>query len=244
MSELLAECRTHHFGIPLVVDPKSHPTYEPRVWNDNRKVLYSTNCYAYACNDRFGHRPVRQVQLQDGSLTWSIYTPQPGHMAQQAGLGGRAGPTGVDVARDIVTDWVDEEHAAGRPGLTASGVRFDVMMDDRVRRAKLSPFLLEPGQEPVNVPGYYLIALIVCGNDYHWLRQDSNGYWSHKPGITNAKDTDDDGNRIWDPRRATYRTHPYVFECFYQAPAGGVKTWRLGDQYLQAFSREYTIIPR
>jgi hypothetical protein len=30
MSELLAECRTHHFGIPLVVDPESHPPYEPQ----------------------------------------------------------------------------------------------------------------------------------------------------------------------------------------------------------------------
>jgi hypothetical protein len=44
-----------------------------------------------------------------------------------------------------------------------------------------------------------------------------------------VKDTDDDDDYIWDPRHATFRDIPYLFECFYQVPAGGVKTWALGD---------------
>ena len=40
-----------------------------------------------------------------------------------------------------------------------------------------------------NVPGYYLIALVVARGakgDYHWLRQDDSGLWSHKPGHLQA----------------------------------------------------------
>ena len=34
-----------------VVDPGSHPRYEPHKWNDNSAIQNSTNCYAYACDD-------------------------------------------------------------------------------------------------------------------------------------------------------------------------------------------------
>src|SRR6185436_15253134 len=45
--------------------------------------------------------------------------------------------------------------------------------------------------------GHYPVALVVDpGVDYHWYRQDSNGYWSHKPGNTAATDVDASNNRI------------------------------------------------
>jgi hypothetical protein len=36
--------------------------------------------------------------------------------------------------------------------------------------------------------------------DYHWYRLDSNAMWSHKPGRTPAKNTDNSGKPIADPR--------------------------------------------
>ena len=49
------------------------------------------------------------------------------------------------------------------------------------------------------------IALIIDeSDDYHFLRQDSNGYWSHKPGSMPVKNTDAYGHRIWDPKLANY----------------------------------------
>ncbi|CAF1377537.1 unnamed protein product, partial [Didymodactylos carnosus] len=30
--------------------------------------------------------------------------------------------------------------------------------------------------------GHYVALLIWPDNDFHWVRKDSNGYWSHKPG--------------------------------------------------------------
>ena len=49
------------------------------------------------------------------------------------------------------------------------------------------------------------IALIVDeSDDYHFLRQDSNGYWSHKPGAQRVKRIDARGHKIWDPKLANY----------------------------------------
>lgn len=46
------------------------------------------------------------------------------------------------------------------------------------------------------------IAIVVDDkNDLHYYRQDSNGWWSHKPGGRPATNLDADGVRIYDPRR-------------------------------------------
>ena len=49
------------------------------------------------------------------------------------------------------------------------------------------------------------IALIVDENeDYHFLRQDSNKYWSHKPGARKVTNRDASGRLIYDPALANY----------------------------------------
>ena len=46
------------------------------------------------------------------------------------------------------------------------------------------------------------IALVVDeSDDYHFLRQDSNGYWSHKPGSRAITNEDAGGHKIWNPQR-------------------------------------------
>lgn len=48
------------------------------------------------------------------------------------------------------------------------------------------------------------IALVVDEDeDYHFYRQDSNGYWSHKPGATEVTHIDATGRPIYDPQLAT-----------------------------------------
>lgn len=50
----------------------------------------------------------------------------------------------------------------------------------------------------------HIAALVVSTTpgffDYHWYRRDSNGMWSHKPGQTAARNTDNAGKLISDPR--------------------------------------------
>jgi len=49
------------------------------------------------------------------------------------------------------------------------------------------------------------IALIVDENeDYHFLRQDSNKYWSHKPGARKVTNRDASDRLIYDPALANY----------------------------------------
>lgn len=52
------------------------------------------------------------------------------------------------------------------------------------------------------------IALVVDEDeDYHFYRQDSNGYWSHKPGGTDVTHIDATGRPIYDPQLAS-RLYP------------------------------------
>jgi hypothetical protein len=191
-------------GTIRLVDRASHPKYEPHIWNV-ALIKNSTNCYAYACDDPYGH------PFQD--------KPQPGGFA------------GFAINR--VED---------------SQVRLAVMMDDQRRHAmrlqRLIPLIRlrdDPVPEHVvNVPGYYLIALVVAQagacRDYHWLRQDDNGMWSHKPGHGDATNLDAGKHPIADPRTCdlTYKLGAgfwldYEFVTFYYAPSGGVITGPLGE---------------
>ena len=48
------------------------------------------------------------------------------------------------------------------------------------------------------------IAVVVDEDeDYHFYRQDSNGYWSHKPGATSVTHIDGTGRPIYDPQLAS-----------------------------------------
>jgi hypothetical protein len=190
-----------------LVDPSSHPAYEPGRWNDRGLFQMSTNCYAYACNDLYGHPYMSK--------------PQPG---QIAGL--------------------QAEQMEG------SAVRYAVMADDLHRDAsrlqRLVPLIRLRGDavpdHVANVAGYYLIALVTALNaDYHWLRQDNDGMWSHKPGWGEATNLDSDFKPIYDPREAAVRVQVedgngkpawanYEFTTFYYAPKGGVRTGALGNQ--------------
>ena len=49
------------------------------------------------------------------------------------------------------------------------------------------------------------IALIIDENeDYHFLRQDANGFWSHKPGARKVTNLDASSKHIYDPALANY----------------------------------------
>ena len=55
--------------------------------------------------------------------------------------------------------------------------------------------------EAVCPPRSSKIALVVDEDeDYHFLRQDSSGYWSQKSGARPVTDKDAKGHRIWNPQ--------------------------------------------
>ena len=64
-------------------------------------------------------------------------------------------------------------------------------------------------------PGHgWYVALVIWPNvDYHWYRQDKVGCWSHKPGQTPARNVDNSGHLISDPR--TCNRGNYTQFCTY-----------------------------
>ena len=63
----------------------------------------------------------------------------------------------------------------------------------------------------------YLVALVVAPGpgfiDFHWYRRNKEGFWSHKPGGTAARNTDNSGRVITDPQ--TCNRGPYTNFCGY-----------------------------
>lgn len=53
--------------------------------------------------------------------------------------------------------------------------------------------------------------------DFHLYRQDSNGFWSHKPGSRRVTNKDASGNKIKNPDMANrkYKKYNYVDNCMY-----------------------------
>lgn len=68
--------------------------------------------------------------------------------------------------------------------------------------------------------GWY-VALVLWPNvDYHWYRQDKVGCWSHKPGSTAARNVDNAGHTITDPKTAN--RGPYTVFCTYMITKASV----------------------
>jgi hypothetical protein len=58
--------------------------------------------------------------------------------------------------------------------------------------------------------GFRKVALVIAPNeDYHWYEQDSQGYWSHKPGFSLVTNTDASKKVIYDPKVAN-RKYTYT----------------------------------
>ena len=67
--------------------------------------------------------------------------------------------------------------------------------------------------------GHFIALVIWPGRDYHWYRLDSNAMWSHKPGQTAARNTDNSGKRISDPRNCDRGPYTQWCEFYHCTPA-------------------------
>jgi len=68
------------------------------------------------------------------------------------------------------------------------------------------------------VPGFYKIFLALDPkNDYHWWKQNSNSYWSHKPGSSEVTNLDASGKEIKNPflSNRKFKHRNYYKPCFF-----------------------------
>jgi len=107
-----------------------------------------------------------------------------------------------------------------QPG-RASGAIYSAINCAQVGPAAVRDGALPSGSCAPNsqAPRWYMALVIAPGPgfiDYHWYRKSVEGFWGHKPGGTPAKNTDNSGRVITDPRTAN--RGPYTIFCgFYYA---------------------------
>lgn len=84
-------------------------------------------------------------------------------------------------------------HNAQYSALTCASVQPAAVADKLTASANFSQAISD---------GWY-VALVIWPNvDFHWYRQDKGGCWSHKPGGTAARNTDNSNKIIKDPQTA------------------------------------------
>lgn len=90
-----------------------------------------------------------------------------------------------------------------QPGL-AAGAEYTQLSCASVRPAAVADALIAKPFANNKCPGEgHLVALVIApGIDFHWYRKGRNGYWSHKPGGTQATNVDNSNALIPDPRTA------------------------------------------
>ena len=167
--------------------------YEPEKWNDRTgnikedvdSICRNTNCYYYAINN---HLEPKSMQL------WTIRfgggLPQPGAYC------------GIDIysLKDPQNGY-DTVY----PGTSKNLIQYVTEQDYAAyNQAHGGGYIFRPiGRNERCPAGSYKVALIV-GSDYHWYRQNPDGFWSHKPGNMNVRNVDEQGNSIIDPQYAEW----------------------------------------
>jgi hypothetical protein len=107
-----------------------------------------------------------------------------------------------------------------QPGL-AAGAMYATLSCKDVRAGAVADDLIADPKANNRCPKEgHLVALVVApGWDFHWYRKGRTGYWSHKPGGTQATNRDNSANLIPDPRTAD--RGPYVDFCTFMVVMHG-----------------------
>jgi len=166
------------------------------LWNepfwDNKDFERVNNCLAYSMMDR------DNIYHRRGK-------PQPGDR-------GGCGPNSDDGQQE-------QEQIKTCPELTDADYLYhpqEIVKRLRNDYSSCPRELIFPEDEgmssEVPPPGYYKVALLIAKSngmyDYHFVRLDSNGFWSHKPGATAVQNVDASGSLITDPQHDDFYYDP------------------------------------
>jgi hypothetical protein len=184
----------NHFGETWLLPVNgSEVSYQPGLWNDGGTIQLSTNCYAYALN--------------------LVKNPITGQSFPYRGINPGA-------LSGTYVNWI---LAFQDPNATA--IKGACLADANY----IGGAFIQVARDYVCQQGEYKVALVIdpyedeqdITFDYHWYRENPDGRWSHKPGITVVTLLDRSGNGIFDPQLAD-RVSGYIPG---QVPA---YTWWIG----------------
>ena len=161
--------------------------YNTAIWNDNGMYQY-TNCYAYILNNQY-----------DPTHNGYGYNCTDGKPKQQPGDFYNANTSNTNDRVDIDSLLYDAENII-------DAVEKDFQKYNEIFGTNL--IFREIGRDEKCPAGTYKVALCLMPYseqyyaDYHWYRQNADGTWSHKQGLTSVKKTDGDNMIITDPEKA------------------------------------------
>lgn len=150
------------------------PVYIPRLYNAKKYTQHNHNCFAYA----FDIMDLPTAEECNGNDKEECKVPfhQPGYFSGQKHFD----ESGEKRCFDLFTR-----------------LKSDMPAIEIARNGRPIYFTDKPAK------GYSKIALVIDPKqDYHFYRQDSNGFWSHKPGGTPVKNKDTSGRLIYNPELA------------------------------------------
>ncbi|MBQ1879432.1 MAG: hypothetical protein II158_03595 [Bacilli bacterium] len=161
--------------------------YQPEIWNSDEDTLEYSNCYNYALNivSREGcfHLDPGMIKEPDTLRTLMEHDFSRHKSYYKAGF----------IQKAIIADSL--------PSVFFPYGFVVAKIDDENRTLD---------------EGAYRIALafdtVFNKYDYHWYRQNPDGFWSHKPGELNVVDYDFDGNPILDPLYCSRRSYDHSEE--------------------------------
>ncbi len=147
------------------------PVYMPRLYNAKKYTQHNHNCFAYA----FDIMDLPTMEECNGNDKEDCKVPfhQPGYASGKR----RFDESGEKRCFDLF-----------------SRLKSDMPAIEIARNGRPITFTDKPAK------GYSKIALVIDPKqDYHFYRQDSNGFWSHKPGGTPVTHKDSAGRLIYNP---------------------------------------------
>ena len=143
--------------------------YEPSKWNEDIFIRKSHNCYSYALNI-IQKRRATKCQKKNNKKKSVCLRKQPNNINKR-----------------------DESHNC------------EDLMNNILKEY---PEIKKTTKNSRCPEGFYRVALFLLNrkdnhhltlNDFHFYRQDSNGFWSHKDGWRKATNKDKHGRLIRDP---------------------------------------------
>nr|WP_242594053.1 LamG domain-containing protein [Corallococcus exiguus] len=198
-------------GLPVGTDTPRTGSNE----NSDLPVLIGGNKDSASArfNDRIDEVFVFNIGLSDTDVT---YVVKPGKSSFTPGFWNVSPRQGNNNCYNYATN--RDTNTFALPGRAAGTPATTMDCATMVQAAINDGLELLPGYPDNN--GFKSAAALVLKlpgigtpGDFHWYRRDTNGTWTHKPGMAPATNLDDVGNPITDP--ATAERGKYTLFCGY-----------------------------
>jgi hypothetical protein len=169
------------------------PPYAPSYWNDGSTIQNNNLCYNYSTNTR----------TDTGAIPGWYYGATTGNWAAWGNYQGAAfGPGGWNSSRESIC----------ASNLVSSCINDGMELTTVSATSPTGKTKIALVMKPITPAIYAAVSW-----DYHFYRKDSNGMWSHKNGISAARNYDDSGNAISNPETCNRSSYTVFLNYFFVA---------------------------